>query len=168
MKGIAVRSNGPFSCHQAGHQHCVAEALQQAEKICREKHLRLTPIRRRVLELIWENHRPVGAYQLLDMLQRHGSTAPPTVYRALDFLQQHGLVHRVSSMNAYIGCSHAGKPHVGQFLICTECHSLAELDDSQVNESIRTSARLAGFEVHQQIVEVSGLCPQCWQEQQNG
>lgn len=138
--------------------------MRMADQICREQNLRLTRSRRRVLELIWLSHRPVGAYQLLEMLQDQGSAAPPTVYRALDFLLQHGLVHRISSMNAYIGCSQADKPHVGQFLICKNCHSLAELDDPDVTRSIEASARQAGFVVHEQVIEINGLCPRCRQE----
>ena len=142
--------------------------MNLADKICREQRLRLTPLRRRVLELIWLGHRPVGAYQLLEMLHDEGSAAPPTIYRALDFLLQHGLIHRISSMNAYIGCSHAGRPHVGQFLICDNCHSLAELDDPEVIRSIEDSARRAGFIVHEQVIEINGLCPRCRQEGTDG
>ena len=47
--------------------------------------------------------------------------APPTVYRALDFLLENGLVHRISSLNAFVGCSLPGKPHAGQFLLCSGC-----------------------------------------------
>jgi len=158
----------PFSCQQAGHRQCVESAMSLAERICRERQLRLTPLRRRVLELIWLSHRPVGAYQLLEMLQGEGSAAPPTVYRALDFLLQHGLIHRVSSMNAYIGCSHAGRPHVGQFLICEKCQSLAELNDPLVTQSIQTCAVQAGFVVRDHVIEINGLCPRCNQEERNG
>ncbi|NQV56634.1 MAG: hypothetical protein HQ503_12310, partial [Rhodospirillales bacterium] len=67
------------------HDLCVEDALRNAEQVCGTEGVRLTALRRRVLELVWQNHRPVGAYALLGQLKReHGAAAPPTVYRALD------------------------------------------------------------------------------------
>jgi hypothetical protein len=81
---------------------------------------RLTPLRRRVLELIWNSHLPVKAYELLSQLaQERAQAAPPTVYRALEFLQDAGLVHRIASLNAFVGCGEPLAGHVSQFLICT-------------------------------------------------
>jgi Fur family zinc uptake transcriptional regulator len=148
-----------FACHN--HQSCIDEALDSAEVLCQRHRQRFTAIRRRVLELVWQQHKPIGAYQLLELLQQTGRTAPPTVYRALDFLQQLGLVHRIASLNAYVGCAHPGKPHDGQFLICTSCKSLAELDAPMITSAIEQSAAASGFESHRQTVEIMGLCPQC-------
>src|SRR5690349_13671039 len=47
------------------HESCVADAIETAENICRERGTRLTPLRRKVLELIWSSHRPIGAYAVL-------------------------------------------------------------------------------------------------------
>ena len=78
------------------HDHCIVDALQRAEALCEQRNVRLTPIRRRVLELVWHSHAPIGAYAILDQLKTTDrSAAPPTVHRALDFLLEHGLVHRL-------------------------------------------------------------------------
>ena len=96
-----------------------------------EKDLRFTPLRQRVLELVWSSHKPVGAYALLDQLRDEDlGSAPPTIYRALDFLIEHGLIHRIERMNAFIGCSHPGEAHRGFFLICGECGNAEELDSA--------------------------------------
>ncbi|MCK5886619.1 MAG: transcriptional repressor, partial [Alcanivorax sp.] len=106
----------PYRPHN--HQACVAQALSDAHAICRDENARLTPIRERVLELIWQSHKPLGAYDILAKLSSDGHNAAlPTVYRALDFLLQHGLVHRIASLNAFVGCAHAGEHHRGTFLI---------------------------------------------------
>lgn len=147
-----------------GHDHhaCVEAALASAELLCREHGLRLTPLRRRVLELVWRSHRPVGAYAVLEELRRDGrSAAPPTVYRALDFLVQERLVHRLPSLNAYIGCNEPGAPHCGQFLICRHCGRVAELHDHALDRRISASAADTRFRVEQALVEVQGLCPRC-------
>jgi Fur family zinc uptake transcriptional regulator len=143
------------------HARCRADALRTAERICADSGARLTGLRRRVLELVWASHRPIGAYAILEDLQRSGRAAPPTVYRALDFLIEHGLAHRISSLNAYVGCARPGEPHAGQFLLCARCKDAAELQDSRVAETLATSAAAAGFRVEQQTVELEGVCPRC-------
>lgn len=151
-----------FIATDHNHDHCVSLALQAAESICLERGQRLTTLRRKVLELVWANHRPVGAYALLEMMRHEsGQVAPATVYRALDFLQEQGLVHRVTSLNAFIGCAFPGAPHTGQFLICTGCQELAELDDREVSEALSKSATASGFAISHTTVEVMGLCPHC-------
>ena len=144
------------------HRACVHDALAAAEAECRRQGARLTDIRRRVLELVWESHQPVGAYALLETLSREGrSAAPPTVYRALDFLQSHGLVHRVALLNAFVGCSRPGHPHAGTFLLCLGCGMAAELEDGAIDHSIAEAAGRLGFSVSRQTIEVEGVCPAC-------
>ena len=147
-----------------GHDHgaCVEAALEAAEAICVERGARLTKLRRRVLELIWSSHAPVGAYDLLRRLSReHESAAPPTVYRALDFLLDLGLIHRIESLNAFVGCAGPSEAHAGQFLICRDCGAAAEMHDRRVNQAIGRSAAKLGFAVEQTTVELRGLCPGC-------
>lgn len=143
------------------HQGCISAALTTAEDLCRERGARLTDLRRRVLELVWTSHKPVGAYALLARLQEQGPAAPPTVYRALDFLLEQGLIHRLASLNAFVGCARPGERHAGQFLICENCMNLAELDDAGIAAAIHRSSQASGFSPRQQTVEILGLCPQC-------
>ena len=144
------------------HDQCVSDAMRRAEAICEARGLRLTPIRRRVLRLVWAGHKPVGAYDVLDALSEAGRrAAPPTVYRALDFLMEAGLVHRLDSLNAYIGCPDPAHQHSGQFLICRDCQRVIELDASAINDRIRDLAADAGFSAEQQMLEVRGLCANC-------
>jgi len=153
-------SEQAFAKHD--HRHCIKSALIQATRICRERNGRLTEQRKRVLELVWKNHKPVGAYVILEQLRAEGyNGAPPTVYRALEFLLEHGLIHRIESLNAYTGCAHPGEQHTGQFLICSQCHRVAELDDPKVNKVINSTAARLGFETDHQVIEIRGLCPQC-------
>jgi len=154
-------SQTAFANQEHDHQSCISNALATAEALCQRQRQRFTAIRRRVLELVWQQHKPIGAYELLELLQRDGRTAPPTVYRALDFLQQLGLVHRIASLNAYVGCAHPGVPHDGQFLICESCKSLAELDVPAITSAIEQSAASSGFEPRRHTIEIMGLCPGC-------
>jgi Fur family zinc uptake transcriptional regulator len=157
----------------AGHDHrvCVDDALAAADAVCTARGVRLTPLRRRVLELVWESHKPVGAYALLEALQDdrraddaaagRGPVAPPTVYRALDFLLENGLIHRIEMLNAYIGCCQPESRHSGQFLLCGGCGMAAELASEPLLAAIDAEAERRGFAVRRVTVEVDGMCPQC-------
>ena len=150
--------------HGTRHAHgrCVGRALSRAEALCRQRGARLTQMRRRVLELIWDSHKAVKAYDLLDQLsESKKSVRPPTVYRALDFLMAHGLVHRVDSLNAFVGCSGSDEPHNAQFLICQECGEVSELDGAVIGQAVAQQAARAGFKVRRQMVELHGECPAC-------
>lgn len=147
------------------HQHCIQDALQRAQALCKDKGVRLTKIRQRVLELVWQSHKPMGAYDLLPLLEKDGfNSAPPTVYRALDFLQEQGLIHRIASLNAFLGCSHPGEQHQGFFLICQECGNALEVTDSGFDKALTKTVQQNSFNVQQTLLEVSGICQHC-QEQ---
>jgi Fur family zinc uptake transcriptional regulator len=151
-----------FPPPQHNHDNCVASAIEAAESLCRQRRLRFTRIRRRVLELVWNSHKPVGAYDILGSLNQDGKkAAPPTVYRALDFLIEANLVHRLDSINAYVGCADPGSAHTGQFLICRECRSVAELDDADIDSLVRQKVSDLGFSAIHQVLEIQGLCQDC-------
>ena len=151
-----------FADKRHDHGACVARAIAGAEDICRSLKLQLTDLRRQVLEIIWGSHKPIGAYDILAALAtKRGRVAPPTVYRSLDFLLSHGLVHRIETLNAYVGCREPGADHDGQFLICSDCGTAAELNDSRMMAAVARSIRQAGFQPVRQTIEVSGLCPAC-------
>lgn len=155
---IAPLANRPHD-----HAHCVHAALTEADTLCEQKGLRLTALRRRVLELVWQSHKPLGAYDILGVLSEQDGrrAAPPTVYRALDFLLENGLVHRIASLNAFMGCVHPEHAHQGQFLICRLCHTAVELEHPAISQAINQGAATVGFEVETQTVEVVGLCASC-------
>jgi Fur family transcriptional regulator, zinc uptake regulator len=152
----------PAKAAAHNHDHCVEDALAAAEKLCATKDLRFTPLRRRVLELVWSSHKPVGAYALLDSLRTEDlGSAPPTVYRALDFLIENGLIHRIERMNAFIGCSHPGETHRGFFLICGQCGNAEELESAAVADTIAATANRRGFTARDMTLEVTGTCAGC-------
>ena len=144
------------------HAHCVSAALARAEALCAARGARLTAVRRRVLELVWASHRPRGAYDILDHLGEAGKQAAPlTVYRALEFLVGQGLVHRIESLNAFVGCAAPDASHSGQFLVCDGCGIACELNDPAVAAAVAGCAVSRGFRVTRPTIEVHGLCPSC-------
>lgn len=152
-----------FESHD--HRACVAGSLAKAEARCAAANLRLTPIRRRVLELLLAEHRALGAYDILGHLVAEGLGAqPPVAYRALDFLVKAGFAHRIEALNAYIACAHLGADHTPAFLICRNCQSVAESDTALTQGRLGDAARAAGFRIERAVVEAEGLCPACQTE----
>ena len=148
----------------AAHDHaaCVERAVDSAVEVCAQRSLNLTPIRRRVLELVWRSHEPIGAYQILaELAKERAKAAPPTVYRALEFLVAAGLVHRIDSLNAFMGCGEPGHAHVAQFLVCRACHRVAEIDDPAINRALADKSRAMGFRIEPASLEIKGLCGDC-------
>ena len=145
------------------HVHDADDFVREVERACAQRGLRLTPLRAQALRLIADAGRPVKAYELLDrMKETHEGAAPPTVYRALDFLFEHGFIHKLASINAFVGCHHpAGEQHAVPFLICDRCQSATELEDRQVVAVLEDRARALGFTPLAQTLEVHGLCAAC-------
>jgi len=152
----------PKACDH-DHKECIRDAINTARKLCEERGVRLTDLREQVLELIWQNHKPLGAYTLMDMLAKISTrrVAPPTVYRALDFLLEEGFIHRINSLNAFIGCPSPEKKHQSHFLICNNCNDTVEIDNARLNKSMSDCAAAAGFSVINHNVEISGTCSSC-------
>ena len=145
-----------------------ANLLDQAETICRRRGVRLTAQRRRVLAILSAAGRPLGAYEILEQM-RAGSRplAPPTVYRALDFLLEQGLIHKLESLHAFVGCPHPDHRHASQFLICSDCGRVTELEHEAVADSLRSIASAAGFRASRPIVELIGICAECGDASRN-
>jgi Fur family zinc uptake transcriptional regulator len=144
------------------HQRCIHDALALADRLCEERGVRFTPQRRRVLELIWSNHESAKAYDLLEALKASDPSAKPaTIYRALDFLLEQGFIHRVESLNAYIGCPAPENRHERLLLICERCHTVEERPAPAVMQSVAGEIEAAGFTPRRQSIEVHGLCADC-------
>jgi Fur family transcriptional regulator, zinc uptake regulator len=162
MSRARASTASPFRGAHHDHESCIDRALDRAAQLCTKRGARLTELRREVLALVWRGHEPVGAYAILDALRRsHPKAAPPTVYRALDFLIEQGLIHRLASLNAYMGCAYPDEPHVSQFLICAGCGTTAELEESAITAAVLRHADKLGFAVEQQTIEVRGFCSRC-------
>lgn len=148
--------------HSHDHSACIEDAIARAEKICMDRGSRFTSLRRQILEMVWQGHTAVKAYDLLDQLAKQGGSAkPPTVYRALDFLMDEGLVHKIESLNAYVGCIHPENTHISQFLICDKCETVQEMSSPALDQAVMGAANHANFAIDRQTLELHGLCAGC-------
>ena len=144
------------------HRACRAAALDALRRVARARGLRLTPARVRVLEILVEAHRAMGAYEILDRLRADGlGSQPPAVYRALDFLTAQGFAHRIEGLNAYVACGQPGDQHGSCFLICRSCRKVAEVEDSALELAVAAAAAARGFAIERTVLEIDGTCPAC-------
>ncbi|GAB2942970.1 transcriptional repressor [Aquaspirillum soli] len=140
--------------------------LQRAASHCTAQGSRLTPLRRKILQLALAQSGLIKAYQLLHCLQAergldNGVVAPPTIYRALDFLVAHGFLHRVDALNAYVVCPHFACEHDGIMLVCDHCGQVQEVDAAQSLSSLWQHCQQHGFQPHQRDLVLTGTCQQC-------
>ena len=151
------------SCLHRANPDSPTDRLASVTSRCRSRGLRLTPLRRQVLELLLADPRPQGAYSLIDALAKQSARTvnPPSVYRALQFLMVHGFVAKIESENAFVACSHPEQRQDCLFFVCDDCGSLAELTDSEVGQLLAKNADSLGFEMTRPIVEIKGTCEDC-------
>jgi Fur family zinc uptake transcriptional regulator len=147
----------------ASHAHGSAKDLiAQAERVCSERGLQLTPLRRRVFEALAESGEPLGAYDLVERLGAERRIAPISIYRALDFLIEAGFIHRIATRNTYLPCHHSHAAHDATvFLVCKTCGHVDEVTSPDVARGIDGTAAAAGFRTDHRPVEIEGECQSC-------
>ena len=155
-----------LDCHHADgahpglRGHALQRALGMAEARCLENQERLTPPRRRVLELLLGSDGPLKAYDLIAAFADGAPAKPPTVYRALEFLEREGLAHRIESLAAYVACSGEPGVHAAAFLLCDCCGRTEEIA-APVDEALRGLAAAAGYTIQTVAIEAHGRCAAC-------
>lgn len=157
--------------------------MQLADTNCQQKGVRFTKLRQTVYRIILQAQQPIGAYDILSLMQQQLTTqtntrktyqsqsnqvskphskniAPPTVYRSLDFLLSIGLIHQLSSINAYIPCYKPREQHIAAFLICDNCHQVQECSGDAVTQLLLHTRHL-GFMANKTTLEIQGICQNC-------
>jgi Fur family transcriptional regulator, zinc uptake regulator len=148
-----------------GHDHgcCVETAVSRAHAVCAERGVRLTPLRESVLRVLLSSHTALGAYEIIERLQRDGRRlAPISIYRIIDVLLEAGLAHRLESRNAFFAClSDHDERNSMLVLVCEGCCRIAEADAPEAWRAIETMTRSSGFAISDSVLEIQGTCADC-------
>ena len=143
-------------------QEHIDKLLEEAEALCRIEGTQLTKLRRQVLETLIRAPGPVKAYDLIESLKSQGRRlTPSSIYRTLEFFLQNGLVHRVSTLNAYVACADHKSHHNPVILVCPDCQATTEINDDGLYATIFSRLNSLGFFAKEGSVEVRGLCKKC-------
>ncbi len=143
------------------------KVLQRAHEMCAHSGGRLTEKRKRILELLLQSSVPLSAYEVADVYNAQAEANMPamSVYRILDFLESEQLVHKLSSANKYVACSHIACDHghdVPQFLICGECQSVKEIAiPKSLISDIEKQVVEAGYYLTKSQLELQCVCANC-------
>lgn len=156
------KASDALGFEQHDHDACVQKGMAAAQARCAQEGLRFTSVRQKTLEILLQEHRALGAYEVLDRLREDGfGSQPPVAYRALEFLVANGFVHKIERLNAFVACANPGTSHSPAFMICRECESVAETQSMPARGALGDAARDAGFVIERTVVEAEGLCPTC-------
>lgn len=151
----------PVAFESHDHSRCRSRIASAVEAACTTRGLRLTPLRRQVLEILLEEHKALGAYDVLARLAADGRAAhPPVAYRALDFLVAEGFAHKIERLNAFVACLQPADGHRPAFLICRVCRTVAEAE-IPADGGLGAATSALGFKVEAWVIEAEGLCPTC-------
>ncbi|MBS0244218.1 MAG: transcriptional repressor, partial [Proteobacteria bacterium] len=140
--------SGSFPSPDHDHQRCLTGIVARAETAFAGHGMRLTPLRRQVLEEVAGSHQALGAYEVLErMASKAGRRmAPISIYRALDCLVDVGIVHRLESRNAFFACQGEHPGDRRQIVLsCKQCGLVAEVDGADVFDGIGKAATVASF-----------------------
>tara|TARA_B100000686_G_scaffold142984_1_gene150501 strand:- start:85 stop:585 length:501 start_codon:yes stop_codon:yes gene_type:complete len=156
----------------------IDRVIDKAKYLCERSGTRLTEKRRGVLELLLISNIPLSAYEITDAYNQidEKPILAMSVYRILEFLESENLVHKLSSTNKYVACSHitCGEVHgIPQFLICGECQITREIacggckDEKEISISKSVIDELgklvgkAGYTFINSQLELRVLCNNC-------
>ena len=141
-------------------------SISRVDEICRSNNLGFTDIRKLVFEIIIKNNKPIKAYQILDEIRNitNKPSHPPTVYRAIDFLIENGFVHKLNSINSFVGCFHPKTHEECYFLICKKCNLYQECCDDSLKDRISKTAVHNKFVISNTTLEIEGHCLDCSQK----
>ncbi|NQX89482.1 MAG: transcriptional repressor [Halioglobus sp.] len=141
--------------------------LEHAEKVCKERGVRLTEKRKQVLGGLIQSETALSAYELADYCSKQtGQTIPAmSVYRILNFLQEEEFVHKLNVANKYVACAHIDCHHdheIPQFLICNQCLRVKEIGikKSTIN-ALHRNVESAGFHLLTPQLEMDCVCEAC-------
>ena len=141
-------------------------SISRVDEICKSNNLGFTDIRRQVFEIIIKKNKPIKAYEILDEIRNitNKPSHPPTVYRAIDFLIENGFVHKLNSINSFVGCFHPKTHEECYFLICKKCNLYQECCDDSLKDRISKTAVHNKFVISNTTLEIEGHCLDCSQK----
>lgn len=130
---------------------------------CKQKSLKYTPERKRILEAVcsMDNHFEADDLylNLRETIGRRISRA--TVYRTLPLLEESGLIRRVIFVDKRTHYEHVHDHRHHEHLICLKCGKIIEFYRQSLEDSLEDIARQNRFTSVAHKLEITGYCDAC-------
>lgn len=134
---------------------------QDIEALLVQHGYRLTRPRTAVVEAMLGYSQPFTAEQLVaDMGAVGGGIGRATIYRTLEVLAAVDVLTRLIQADghpAYI-CDSIGHRH---HIVCSDCGTAVAFTFCPLDELVPALARDTSFQIHDHLLEVFGVCPDC-------
>jgi Fur family ferric uptake transcriptional regulator len=131
-----------------------------AMAVLRERGLRLSAIRRLMLDALWSADEPLTAEGLAARLGGGAGADVASVYRNLETLEKVGLVrhfHLGHSPGLYVRAGADAR----EYLVCASCQTVRALDPAELEEVRDLVRDRFGWEARFSHDPIAGLCPRC-------
>ena len=126
--------------------------------------IRLTSNQRKVLEVLEQTGKPIGAYAILEQTGFRGAVQ---VYRALEKLIDLGLAQKLESLHAYIRVSPKDETELTAFAICDHCGHIHQLTEAREIRQLHECLAQMDFAVCRSVIEIHGACSTCVSSKRN-
>ncbi len=142
------------------------DILSQLLHALKQAHLRLTPQRIAICELLAESKEHPSAQMIYDTLRpRYPSLSLATVYNTLDTLVRLGVVNSLGGAgDDSIRYDADLEPHIN--LACLSCHRVIDLPSAYIQQVENEVANTSGYRLFGARVLYYGLCPGCQQREE--
>jgi Fur family ferric uptake transcriptional regulator len=140
-----------------------AQLLIDFKALLKKNTLKFTIQREVILETLYnsdEHLTPEALHQLIQKKFPDLKTGIATVYRTLSLLEDSNMVTSLS-FGAQGKKYELGAKEHHDHLICTECGSITEFVDEQIEERQHKISNELGFKMSDHSMQIYGLCKDC-------
>jgi len=143
-----------------------SELLENFKTLLKKNNLKFTIQREVILETLYnsdEHLTPEALHQLIQKKHPTLKTGIATVYRTLSLLEDSNVVTSLS-FGAQGKKYELGAKEHHDHLICTECGSITEFVDEEIEKRQHDITHELGFKMVDHSMQIYGICAKCQQQ----
>lgn len=126
------------------------------------KGLKVTLQRNLVLDAFLDLDRPAHIDELyLALRAKHSNIGHATVYRALRLFTESGIAREIHFGDGITRYQPARRGQRHDYLVCSDCGTVTEFENSTVEQRQLEIAQSLGFIVENLKIELRGICNRC-------
>lgn len=137
--------------------------LSDFKQLLKVNGLKFTIQREVILEMLYnsdEHLTPEGLHHLIQEKHPDLNTGIATVYRTLSLLEDSAMVTSLSFGAQGKKYELGAKDH-HDHIICTECGSISEFVDEEIELKQKKIAEKLGFQMQEHSMQIYGICQEC-------